>query len=81
MKTKLVVPVNNTIVCSMSFLAADTLPCVLIKLNIEGSVVLHCGLSKMNGCSISSYFSKFTLMNEVALMIEVTIKCINTLRE
>ena len=27
----LAVPVNNTLVCRMSFLAADTWPCVLIK--------------------------------------------------
>ena len=27
---KLAVPVNNTLVCHMAFLAADTRPCVLI---------------------------------------------------
>ena len=27
---ELVVPVNNTLVCHMAFLAADTRPCVLI---------------------------------------------------
>ena len=27
----LAVPVNNTLVCHMAFLAADTQPCVLIK--------------------------------------------------
>ena len=27
---ELVVPVNNTLVCHMAFLAADTQPCVLI---------------------------------------------------
>ena len=27
---ELAVPVNNTLVCHTSFLAADTLPCVLI---------------------------------------------------
>ena len=30
--TELAVPVNNTLVCHMAFLAADTRPCVLIHL-------------------------------------------------
>ena len=35
----LVVPVNNTLVCRMSFLAVDTWPCVLILLNSFNSLL------------------------------------------
>ena len=31
----LVVPVNNTLACCMSFLATDTRPCVLIDVNMH----------------------------------------------
>ena len=31
--SELAVPVNDTLVCHMAFLAADTQPCVLIKSN------------------------------------------------
>ena len=38
-KGKLVVPVNNTFVCHMAFLAADTRPCVLMVHNQYAKVL------------------------------------------
>ena len=41
----LAVPVNDTVVCHMAFLAADTQPCVLIKIKIQSSLSLVMALS------------------------------------
>ena len=37
---ELAVPVNNTLVCHIAFLAADTRPCVLINHKIKLTIIL-----------------------------------------
>ena len=65
----LVVPVNNTLVCCTSFLAADTWPCVLIKRFVYE--MGHFGSNRWN--ILGQWVIRVTSCDPVATLVEMEV--------